>query len=141
MSLVEQLTSSSDDRRVALQFAFYNCPLACSGWLSRVEREEKPLPVAIALIPYDTVISATDLFITHLARREGVMVLIAFLILKLLSHGVFVNLIHLFGDLYQNIDYVILFFTKTWVSLFFLLSIFEKSSKNLEFVYFLGDLS
>uniref|UniRef100_A0A0R3RU73 Transmembrane protein n=1 Tax=Elaeophora elaphi TaxID=1147741 RepID=A0A0R3RU73_9BILA len=164
MSLVEQLISSND-RWIAIQFAFYNALLlslagvclaglyavyktmymfltpllwatligtilfpfkkrfntAINGWISRVDNDETPLLVAILLIPYDAFISATDLFLIHLARREGIMILGAYLVLKALNYITFVALLHLLGDLYQNTDYVILFCTKTWVSILMVL--------------------
>ncbi|KAK6101330.1 putative integral membrane protein [Brugia pahangi] len=97
----------------------FNC--AINGWLSRVDNGETPLLVALVLIPYDTFISATDLFLIYLARREGFMILGAYLVLKALNHITFVALLHFLGDLYQNTDHIILFCTKSWVSVFMIL--------------------
>ncbi|CAG9540553.1 unnamed protein product [Cercopithifilaria johnstoni] len=92
-----------------------------NGWISRVDNDGTPLVVAVLLIPYDAFISATDLFLIYLARREGIMILGAYLILKALNHITFVALLHLIGNLYQNTDRIILFCTKTWVSILMML--------------------
>ncbi|MCP9259116.1 hypothetical protein DINM_002086 [Dirofilaria immitis] len=94
---------------------------AINGWLSRVDNEGKPFVVAVIFIPYDAFINATDLFLIHLARREGILVLGAYLILKVLNHITFIALLHLLGDLYRNTDYIILSCTKTWVSILMIL--------------------
>uniref|UniRef100_A0A8R1TZS6 Transmembrane protein 245 n=1 Tax=Onchocerca volvulus TaxID=6282 RepID=A0A8R1TZS6_ONCVO len=94
---------------------------AISGWLSKVDNEGKPLLVAVILMPYDAFISATDLFLIHLARREGIIMLGAYLVLKILNHITFVALLHFLGDLYQNTDYIILFCSRTWVSILMIL--------------------
>uniref|UniRef100_A0A1I7VM90 Transmembrane protein n=1 Tax=Loa loa TaxID=7209 RepID=A0A1I7VM90_LOALO len=94
---------------------------AINAWLSRVDNDETPLLVAVVLIPYDTFISATDLFLIYLARREGIMILGAYLVLKVLNYITFVALLHLLGDLYQNTDHIILFCTRTWVSILMML--------------------
>ncbi|VDP18137.1 unnamed protein product [Onchocerca flexuosa] len=94
---------------------------AINGWLSRVDNEGKPLLVAVILMPYDAFISATDLFLIHLARREGIIMLGAYLVLKILNHITFVALLHFLGDLYRNTDYIILFCSRTWVSILMML--------------------
>ncbi|VDK80806.1 unnamed protein product [Litomosoides sigmodontis] len=94
---------------------------AVNGWISRADSADTPLLVAVLLIPYDAFISATDLFLIYLARREGIIILGAYLVLKALNHITFVALVHLVGDLYQNIDHIILFCTKTWVLILMML--------------------
>ncbi|VBB32325.1 unnamed protein product, partial [Acanthocheilonema viteae] len=94
---------------------------AINGWISRVDNDETPVLLAVLLIPYDAFISVTDLFLIYLARLEGIMILGAYLVLKALNHITFIALLHLLSDLYQNTDNVILFCTKTWVSVLMML--------------------
>lgn len=56
---------------------------------------------------------------TKHCRREGVMVMLVYLILKVLGYGAFMYCIGFLGEAYQWIDSFILFFTKKWVCRYF----------------------
>ncbi|VDN05924.1 unnamed protein product [Thelazia callipaeda] len=86
-----------------------------SGWMSRTDEEEIPFLLSVAFMPYHAVTSFTDTFITYMTRREGVVVLAVYLILKVLRRVTLISLVHLIGDLYSNIDHFIQLCSKNWV--------------------------
>uniref|UniRef100_F1KV39 Transmembrane protein n=1 Tax=Ascaris suum TaxID=6253 RepID=F1KV39_ASCSU len=89
---------------------------AMNDWLTKLDDDDTPLIIGVLLLPYNALTCSADLLLYYAFRREGVMVMLVYLILKVLGYGAFMYCIGFLGEAYQWIDSFILFFTKKWMS-------------------------
>uniref|UniRef100_A0A915BKH4 Transmembrane protein n=1 Tax=Parascaris univalens TaxID=6257 RepID=A0A915BKH4_PARUN len=89
---------------------------AMNDWLTKLDDDDTPLIVGALLLPYNALTSSADLLLYYTFRREGVMVMLVYLILKVLGYGAFMYCIGFLEGAYQWIDSFTLFFTKKWMS-------------------------
>uniref|UniRef100_A0A9J2PZX0 Transmembrane protein n=1 Tax=Ascaris lumbricoides TaxID=6252 RepID=A0A9J2PZX0_ASCLU len=89
---------------------------ALTYWLTKLDDDDTPLIIGVLLLPYNALTCSADLLLYYAFRREGVMVMLVYLILKVLGYGAFMYCIGFLGEAYQWIDSFILFFTKKWMS-------------------------
>uniref|UniRef100_A0A183V031 Transmembrane protein n=1 Tax=Toxocara canis TaxID=6265 RepID=A0A183V031_TOXCA len=86
-----------------------------NGWLTKLDDEDTPLIIGILLLPYNALTCVADLLLYYAVRREGVMVMCTYLLLKVLGYGTFVYCIGCLGEIYHCIDSFIIFFIKKWM--------------------------